>query len=340
MLWKFLSFVVAFFLAPFVPAEHTVAPVVPHSAQIAEAPVPAPEAPVFSSSAVPVLSPNSSTVPNPAPDVSSVSDENSEQLELAMHPPKPIQGEPAMVTLRGIPDASAVSSVTFAGEELRPFAYRGAVSALIGFDLKRATGTFPIAIRLKDGQSVTGTLAFGERKRIEAPLGIPESLGGNTTSSQNALVTTLAQENAELASVVSATSSFFTETFVWPVASPIITDEYGYSRTTGAYDIPHKGTDFKADVGTKVFAANHGVVRVAKEFRNYGNTVIIDHGAGILTFYMHLSRLDVGMGDMIRRSQLIGLSGQTGYATGPHLHFTVRVNGVSIDPVTFFKLFE
>jgi hypothetical protein len=254
-------------------------------------------------------------------------------------PAAPIQGDPAMVVVENA-SATDIVSITFAGAPLAPFVYHGLATALIGFDLKRAAGTYPVAVKLVDGTTLKQNITFGERKHVVEPLGIPDKLGGNTTSSQEALVTTLAQENAELASLATAPSALFTEPFIWPLDSVTITDGYGYVRQTGAYEIAHKGADLRAAVGTRVYAANRGIIVLAKEFRNYGNTIVVDHGLGIQTFYMHLSAIDVAVGDAVARGQLIGKSGMTGYAEFPHLHLTVRIGGVSIDPEVFYTLLK
>lgn len=108
---------------------------------------------------------------------------------------------------------------------------------------------------------------------------------------------------------------------------------------TGKYVLPHLGDDLKAGIGTKVFAMNKGVVRLSRTYRAYGKAVLIDHGLGLQTIYLHLSKIYVKEGATVARGQVIGLSGNTGYVTGPHLHLSVRLNGVSIDPVKFMNLF-
>ena len=85
---------------------------------------------------------------------------------------------------------------------------------------------------------------------------------------------------------------------------------------------------------------NRGVVRLAKTFRNYGKTIVVDHGLGVMTFSMHLSKIYVGAGELVKKGQLIGLSGETGYAAKPHLHLTVRIGGISVDPVVFLDFFS
>ncbi|MFA6095419.1 MAG: M23 family metallopeptidase, partial [Candidatus Paceibacterota bacterium] len=69
-------------------------------------------------------------------------------------------------------------------------------------------------------------------------------------------------------------------------------------------------------------------------------TIVVDHGLGLMTFYMHLSKIFVNEGELVLPGQVIGLSGDTGYAERPHLHLTVRIGGVSIDPVRFMGLFK
>ena len=85
---------------------------------------------------------------------------------------------------------------------------------------------------------------------------------------------------------------------------------------------------------------NRGIVRMAEETRNYGKTIVIDHGQGLMTMYMHLSKIYVNVGEMVKKSQKIGLSGMTGYVESPHLHISVRINGTSIDPIKFLELWN
>jgi murein DD-endopeptidase MepM/ murein hydrolase activator NlpD len=118
-----------------------------------------------------------------------------------------------------------------------------------------------------------------------------------------------------------------------------VTDTYGNSRVTGGSNISHKGTDFRAAVGTPIYAMNSGVVRLTRNMRNYGNTIVIDHGLGLHTIYMHLSEISVDLNQRVEKGELIGKSGDTGYVLGPHLHLTIRINGISIDPEKFMAIF-
>jgi len=98
----------------------------------------------------------------------------------------------------------------------------------------------------------------------------------------------------------------------------------------------HSGVDLSAPTGAPVQAARSGRVRFAGERGGYGNLVIIDHGGGIETWYAHLSDIQVQAGSRISARQQLGEVGQTGRATGPHLHLEVRKNGSPIDPSSFF----
>jgi murein DD-endopeptidase MepM/ murein hydrolase activator NlpD len=97
----------------------------------------------------------------------------------------------------------------------------------------------------------------------------------------------------------------------------------------------HTGVDFSASTGTPVKAADAGTVVVAGDRGGYGTTVIVDHGNTLATLYGHLSRLAVAEGATVARGQVVGYAGSTGYSTGPHLHFEVRVNGNPVDPMRY-----
>lgn len=99
----------------------------------------------------------------------------------------------------------------------------------------------------------------------------------------------------------------------------------------------HTGVDFSADIGADVYATGDGVVEVLEvESWGYGKSIVINHGFGYKTRYAHLSAFKVKQGQKIKRGELIGLVGNTGKSTGPHLHYEVEMNGKKIDPIHFF----
>ncbi len=119
-----------------------------------------------------------------------------------------------------------------------------------------------------------------------------------------------------------------------PVPGAPITQGFGpnVDPFTGAAGF-HPGIDFGAPLGTQIHAAADGVVVFAGVQSGYGNYTCIDHGNGIATCYGHQSVLLVKVGDQVKRGAVIGLVGSTGYSTGPHLHFEVRINGQVTDPL-------
>ncbi|MCD8091188.1 MAG: peptidoglycan DD-metalloendopeptidase family protein [Clostridiales bacterium] len=123
--------------------------------------------------------------------------------------------------------------------------------------------------------------------------------------------------------------------FLWPVPAyvGIINDVYGYrsSPISGSGEF-HSGLDMRAPYGTDIVAADDGTVIYSGMRNGYGNCVIIDHGGGFSTLYGHNSSLCVTVGQSVVRGQVIAKAGSTGYSTGAHLHFEVRINGQYVDP--------
>jgi murein DD-endopeptidase MepM/ murein hydrolase activator NlpD len=112
-----------------------------------------------------------------------------------------------------------------------------------------------------------------------------------------------------------------------------ISDVFGSQRIfNDKISSPHLGLDFRVPAGTPVTAMNSGTVLLARFLYYEGNFVVIDHGQGLLTLYLHLSEFKVKEGEHVNRGQEIGLSGGTGRATGPHLHVAVRWQGTYLDP--------
>ena len=134
------------------------------------------------------------------------------------------------------------------------------------------------------------------------------------------------------------TPAMWTESFSNPRPSSI-TSRFGSGRMfNGTVASRHLGVDFSGAVGTPVRAANRGVVALVDDFFLAGNVVYIDHGAGVVTGYFHLSRATVAPGDTVEKGQQIGLVGATGRVTGPHLHWNARYGAVTVNPLDLVSL--
>ena len=130
----------------------------------------------------------------------------------------------------------------------------------------------------------------------------------------------------------------------WPMTSFTITQPFGPSTFAlepplGPYAHFHTGIDLAAALGTPVLAAADGVVvAVGHTSYGYGNYVIVAHGGGIATLYGHLLQTSVNAGERVARGQLVGLEGATGWATGPHVHFELRLNNQVVDPMPYLPV--
>jgi murein DD-endopeptidase MepM/ murein hydrolase activator NlpD len=122
---------------------------------------------------------------------------------------------------------------------------------------------------------------------------------------------------------------------VWPVMGRLMG---GYGERTDPFSgegARHTGVDISAPIGTQVKAAADGIVTEAGWNGGYGRCVIIDHGNGYQTWYAHLSRLEVMVGQAIRQGEILGLVGMSGRSTGPHLHYEVRIHSTPVNPYRF-----
>jgi murein DD-endopeptidase MepM/ murein hydrolase activator NlpD len=132
----------------------------------------------------------------------------------------------------------------------------------------------------------------------------------------------------------------WTSSFERPRASAI-SSGFGTGRTfNGQVSSRHLGVDFRGAVGAPVLAANRGVVALVDNFFLGGRVIYLDHGGGLTTGYLHLSRVLVAPGDTVARGQTIGLVGATGRVTGPHLHWTARYGALTVNPLDLLELFS
>lgn len=126
--------------------------------------------------------------------------------------------------------------------------------------------------------------------------------------------------------------------FVIPSKGPL-SSRFGQQRIlNGKPRSPHAGLDVAAATGAPIYAPGDGVVLDTGDYYYCGKTVFIDHGEGLITLYCHLSEIIANKGDRVRRGDRIGLIGSTGRSTGPHLHWTVYLNAVAVEPELFIDL--
>ncbi|MEX2460111.1 MAG: M23 family metallopeptidase [Paenibacillaceae bacterium] len=127
-----------------------------------------------------------------------------------------------------------------------------------------------------------------------------------------------------------------TDSFMIPVQGRLSTP-YGYTRyVNGKYDGSHTAIDLAAPTGTEVHATNDGIIVLAEPLYLTGNSIYLDHGMNLFSQYAHLSKLLVKTGDIVKKGDVIGWVGTTGFSTGPHLHFTFWIGNKPVNPNLFF----
>lgn len=147
------------------------------------------------------------------------------------------------------------------------------------------------------------------------------------------------QEAAENNQQYTGTGSTATGTYIWPCpSSTYVTSAFGMrEHPLFGDERPHSGIDIAGSAGSEVLAADSGTIAVATYSSSYGNYVTIYHSNGDYTLYAHMSSLAVTAGQNVTQGDVIGYVGSTGWATGPHLHFEIRVNGSTVDPLSYFS---
>jgi murein DD-endopeptidase MepM/ murein hydrolase activator NlpD len=212
--------------------------------------------------------------------------------------------------------------------------------ALAGVDLNLKPGEYPLRLEgsEKDGAkaSFAAQVAVSEKNYPTTKLSVPPKY----IAPPKEVLARIQEEEEVKKSVFSRISpeSFWSGRFAPPVSSSI-TAIFGSARTfNGVKKTHHLGLDFRAAVGTTVKATNSGVVVLARNLYYEGNCVVVDHGEGLLTLYMHLSEIAVKEGERVESGTILGKSGNTGRVNGPHLHFAARWQGLYVDPETLLKL--
>lgn len=219
---------------------------------------------------------------------------------------------------------------TFDGKLLRFFPAGRQSLALIGIDLDERPGHHPIELSSRSSGRRSADLEVVERRFPEERLTVPKSY----TEPDPPTVRRIAREQRRLEALwgKSAAARLWGGPFTAPTDGPP-GSPFGLRRFfNGEPRSPHAGIDFRAPQGSPVRAANRGRVVLADELFFTGNTIVLDHGLGLFTLYVHLSRIAVERGRVVDKGEEIGQVGMTGRATGPHLHFATRVGAARIDP--------
>ena len=278
--------------------------------------------PTATATTTPTATPTATPSPTPLP----------LEVQLQIDPAVVSEGHTASLTVR-VNQGVAVRATVGDTEVMMVTVSDGLYAGLLGVGAIAGEASYPVR--------VTVIAPDGRTARIDSTL---TTIAGDfetevlvfQPSTEALLAPDIAQPEFERVSAIFASSTpavLWDAPFTWP-REDRITSLFGTRRTYGTVSSSyHAGLDIAGLVGEPVLAPASGVVALAEELQVRGNAVIIDHGAGVMSGYFHLSEIAVQPGDHIAAGQSIGKVGATGLVTGSHLHWEMRVGGVAVDPV-------
>ncbi len=250
---------------------------------------------------------------------------------LAAFPARAVETVPGGLYLHPLPEGAVAARYL----DKPVMLFRGV--AVVGITLNANPGTHYLELEYADGHREKRTFAVTDKAYTEQHLTIANPRMVNPAAEDLARIREeSARMRAEYLRFSAAADSPLP--FVQPVDGPL-SSSFGRRRVlNGERRSPHSGLDIAAPTGTPILNPAPGTVRITGDFYFNGNTVFVDHGQGLISMMCHLSRIDVQEGDRVERGAVLGLVGATGRVTGPHLHWSVSLNGSRVDPVQVMSL--
>lgn len=251
-----------------------------------------------------------------------------------------VPGDILLIVVQG-QDASRPPAGRFGTESLCFWrAATGTYLAFAGLDLEASTGTRTMELELRDPDGVSSAwkeeIVIAPKDFPEQRLRVPPEYVTLSPANERRARSEAARLK-ELYSWVSAPSRV-SGNFREPLAGRV-SAAFGERRVFNRVPkSPHGGVDIAAPKGARVLAPQDGRVVLAADLFYSGRTVVLDHGCGLFTFYGHLSKISVKQGDSVERGKVLGRVGATGRATGPHLHWTLRLGPARLDPFSLSAL--
>ena len=244
-------------------------------------------------------------------------------------PNDPVPGGIAVLDLG--PAGGERPEATWSGRRVAVLESEGRWKAAVGLPLSLEPGPQRLAVTDADGRETSLGFEVGAKAYEEQRLVITDTRKVNPAPLD---MERIGKENARL-KVVKATrvEELLADGLEWPLGGPV-SSPFGLRRFFNDQPRnPHGGIDIAAPAGTEIRAPADGLVLETGDYFFNGNSVFLEHGLGLQTFYAHMSRIDVEPGQRVRTGEVLGAVGATGRVTGPHLHWSVGLNGTWVDPL-------
>ena len=235
-----------------------------------------------------------------------------------------------------VPTAGNAVEAQYRGERVLLARFEGQQYAVIGIPLSAKPGPQTFTISDDTGKRETLGFSIADKAYTEQRLTIKNQRQVNPNQED---MVRIQAESAEMKQAFQSWNEELTPTFsMLPPVDGIRSSSFGHKRFfNGEPRAPHSGMDIAADEGTPIVAPAAGRIVATGNYFFNGNTIILDHGHGLISLYCHMNTIDVEVGRHVIAGEQIGRVGQTGRVTGPHLHWSVNLNNTRIDPAFFLS---
>lgn len=221
----------------------------------------------------------------------------------------------------------------FDGKKIGFFGQTG----ILGIDVNEKPGEHALILNFSNGEKFERKINIIKTEFPTSEILVTKALQKKGYTPEKILENLQNKEGPLLKKIINVYTpeAYFDKAFISPLKEIKIVGGFGIFKKTGSSTVQHLGVDLDAKIGTPVFAINDGLVSFSQELPDYGKTVIIDHGLGIFSLYLHLDKFNVLKGAKVKQGGIIGLSGNSGYSLAPHLHFSIKINLANVDPLKF-----
>jgi murein DD-endopeptidase MepM/ murein hydrolase activator NlpD len=245
-------------------------------------------------------------------------------------------GQAVFVDIPFEPELEAVT-LTWQAQEVRMAPADAGWFALLGVDLDVTPGPYEVeaVFQYAGNRQARRTLALTVTPKAYPTTRLTVAPKYVELSPENQARAAQDKQRIDAAYATTAAKPYWTDDFIVPIPGVTGGRNFGQRRVFNDQPrAPHSGADLTAATGTEIRATNRGRVVLTGDFFFNGNAVFVDHGMGVLSMYLHLSKILVEEGQLVERGEVLGLAGATGRVTGPHLHWGVKVTGARVDPFT------